>query len=372
MAIDTLEHVTRHEEGGAPGGSALRLENVSLHYGAVRALDEVSFDVASGSILCLLGSSGSGKSSALRVIAGLERPTAGRITIQDDLVAGDGRHVEPERRHVGMVFQDYALFPHLTIKANVAFGLRRADRREAERTAMGLLRDVGLADRADCYPHVLSGGERQRVALARALAPRPRILLMDEPFSSLDPRLRDQVREHTIDLLRRTGTTTVLVTHDPVEAMRVADRIGVLSQGRLVQFGTAADIYQRPCSRQMACVFGHVNSVQGSVENGALLTPLGAFPVPAGTLPGPAVVCVRPQHLRLETGGAGVRAIVTGVTCVGDVTEVHLRIDDLRLVARVPDRAAFAIGDDPRVCVDPSQLFVFPQSQPQTCAFAVV
>jgi iron(III) transport system ATP-binding protein len=269
--------------------------------------------------------------------------------------------VEPERRHVGLVFQDFALFPHLTIKANVGFGIRRADRRQAERTVMALLRDVGLADHADRYPHVLSGGERQRAALARALAPRPRILLMDEPFSSLDPRLRDQVREQTVDLLRRTGTTTVLVTHDPVEAMRVADRIGVLSQGRLVQFGTAAEIYHRPVSPQMAGVFGHVNSVEGAVENGALLTPLGAFPVPPGAPSGPAIVCVRPQHLRLEIGGAGVRAIVTRVTCVGDGTEVLLRVDDLRLMVRVPDRAAFAIGDDPRVCVDPSQLLVFPQ-----------
>ena len=149
---------------------------------------------------------------------------------------------------------------------------------------------------------------------------------MDEPFSSLDPRLRDQVREQTVDLLRRTGTTTILVTHDPVEAMRVADRIGVLAQGRLVQFGTAADIYQRPCSPQMACVFGHVNTVEGAVEGGSLVTPLGAFSAPPSASPGPAIVCVRPQHVRLETGGPGVRAIVTGVTCVGDVTEVQLRV----------------------------------------------
>jgi len=355
-----------HSETRVP---ALRVENVSLHYGAVRALDDVSFDVARGSILCLLGASGSGKSSALRLIAGLERPTSGRITIQDQVVAADGRHVEPERRHVGMVFQDFALFPHLTVKANVAFGIRHTDRTQADGTVAALLRAVGLADRADDYPHMLSGGERQRVALARALAPQPRILLMDEPFSSLDPRLRDQVREQTIDLLRRTGTTTILVTHDPIEAMRVADRIGVLAQGRLVQSGTAADIYQRPCSPQMACVFGHVNTLEGAVEGGALVTPLGAFSAPPSAPPGPAIVCVRPQHVRLESGGPGVRAIVTGVTCVGDVTEVQLRVNELRLVARVPDRPAFEIGDDPRVCVDPSQLLVFPQGHPP--AFAV-
>ena len=353
---------------GEASGPALRVENVSLRYGAVSALDDVSFDIERGSILCLLGASGSGKSSALRLIAGLERPTSGLIAIQGNLVAGNGHHVEPEQRHVGMVFQDFALFPHLTVKANVAFGIRNGDRAHADSIVAALLRDVGLTDHANRYPHMLSGGERQRVALARALAPGPRILLMDEPFSSLDPQLRDQVREQTVDLLRRTGTTTVLVTHDPVEAMRVADRIGVLAHGRLVQFGTAADIYQRPCSPQMACVFGHVNTVEGAVEDGALLTPLGAFSAPPGVLSGPAIVCVRPQHVRLETGGPGVRAIVTGVTCVGDVTEVQLRVDELRLVARVSERAAFEVGDDPRVCLDPSQLFVFPQ--PRTSPFA--
>lgn len=353
------------EEGGE---TALRLENVSLHYGAVKALDDVSFDVSQGSILCLLGSSGSGKSSALRLIAGLERPRSGQITIHDSLVAADGQHVEPERRHVGMVFQDFALFPHLTVKANVAFGIRNGDRARVEGVVEGLLGDVGLAGHAERYPHMLSGGERQRVALARALAPKPRILLMDEPFSSLDPRLRDHVREQTVDLLRRTGTTTVLVTHDPIEAMRVADRIGVLSQGRLVQFGTTTDIYQRPCSPQMASVFGHVNTVEGEVEDGSLLTPLGVFSAPASATPGPATICFRPQHLRLETGGSGIRAIVTDVTCVGEVTEVQLRVNDLRLVARLPDRAAFDIGDDPRVCVDPSRLLVFPHRPTSTFA----
>ena len=347
----------------APHDPALRVENLSLAYGAVRAVDDVSFEVPPASILCLLGASGSGKSSVLRLIAGLERPTSGRITIGDHVVAADGRYVAPERRHVGMVFQDFALFPHLTVKANVAFGIRQQDRSRCDSAVAALLSDVGLAERAHDYPHQLSGGERQRVALARALAPRPRILLMDEPFSSLDSRLRDQVREQTVGLLRRTGTTTILVTHDPIEAMRVADSIGVLAQGRLMQFGTAAEIYQRPCSPQMACVFGPVNKVQGVVQGNAVVTPLGTFSAPPGAAQGPATVCVRPQHITLDTGGRGVRAIVTSVTCVGDVKEVQVRAGDLRLVARVPDQAPFAIGDDSWVCVDPSRLFVFPEER---------
>lgn len=359
-----------HTRGDTSEALALRVERLSLQYGGVTALDDVSFDVARGSILCLLGASGSGKSSALRLIAGLERPTSGRITLDGQVVAGPGGHVEPERRHVGMVFQDFALFPHLTVAANVAFGVRGRLRAEIERTVITLLGDVGLADRRDRYPHMLSGGERQRVALARALAPRPRLLLMDEPFSSLDSRLRDQVRDLTIDLLRRTGTTTILVTHDPAEAMRVADRVGVLSHGRLVQFGTAADLYRRPCSPQMACVFGEVNTIDGSIQDGVLQTPLGAFSAPRDLTHGPATVCLRPQHVQLESGGPGVRGTVTGVTCVGDVTEVRVRVADLGLLARVTEPKRFAIGDHPHVRVDSSQFLIFPRTPASAPALA--
>ena len=217
---------------------------------------------------------------------------------------------------------------------------------------------------------MLSGGERQRVALARALAPGPRILLMDEPFSSLDARLREQERDQTIDLLRRRGTTTILVTHDPSEAMRVADRIGVLTHGRLEQFGTAADLYRRPCSPQMACSFGAVNTMAAVVEGGALRTPLGDFRAPPSAQIGPAIVCIRPQHVVLRPDGDGMRATVTEVTCIGDTTEVHLRIADLRLVARVADQTSLAVGDDSRVLVDPSHLFVFPRRDASTSAVA--
>ena len=339
---------------------ALSIRGLTLEYGALRALDDVSFALEPGAILCLLGPSGSGKSSALRLIAGLERPTSGEVAINGAAVAGPGIFVEPERRRVGMMFQDFALFPHLTVRDNVAFGIRGRRRSEIDDTVGRLLTDVGLADRASSYPHLLSGGERQRVALARALAPQPQLLLMDEPFSSLDPRLRDHVRRQTIDLLRRTGTTTVLVTHDPSEAMRVADRIGVLSNGRLAQFGTPAEIYRRPCSPQMACSFGAVNTMEAAVKDGALLTPLGDFRAPPSALPGPAVVCIRPQHVGLNANGCGVRGLVTGVTCLGDATEVQLRVDDLCILARISDVRRFSIGDDPHVIVDPSDLFVFP------------
>jgi iron(III) transport system ATP-binding protein len=363
--------MTQHSANRA-AARPLVVAGLRLDFGSLRAVDDVSFELERGSILCLLGASGSGKSSVLRLIAGLERPTSGQIFIDGRTVADHDVFVEPERRHVGMVFQDFALFPHLTVRGNVAFGLRGRSAADIERTVTTLLSDVELLDRAGSYPHMLSGGERQRVALARALAPGPQILLMDEPFSSLDARLRDQVREQTIDLLRRRETTTILVTHDPSEAMRVADRIGVLTQGRLEQFGTAADLYRRPCSPQMACSFGAVNTMAATVEGGALRTPLGDFRAPANVEHGRAIVCIRPQHvvLRADGGGDGVRATVTGVTCIGDVTEVQLRVADLRLVARVADHSGFAVGDDSRVLVDPSHLFVFPQRDASTSAVA--
>lgn len=356
--VDLRVEAAVHKRAVIP---ALVVQELTREYGAVRALDHVSFSVERGSIVCLLGASGSGKSSALRLIAGLERPTSGDIVIDGEPVANADVFIEPERRRVGMVFQDFALFPHLTVESNVAFGIRRRGRSDVEETVGELLANVGLAERSDSYPHMLSGGERQRIALARALAPKPQILLMDEPFSSLDSHLRDQVRQQTIDLLRRTGTTTVLVTHDPSEAMRIADRIGVLSSGRLAQFATPAEIYRRPCSPQMARAFGAVNMMEAAVVDGALRTPLGDFRAPLSAEPGPAIVCIRPQHVGLYAHGPGVRGVVTGVTCLGDATEVQLTVRDLPIVARVSDVTGFSIGDDPHVAVDPAHLFVFPR-----------
>ena len=345
---------------------ALTIGRVSLHYGSRRAVDDVSLTLGAGEILCLLGSSGSGKSSILRLIAGLEQPTSGTVALDGQLVAGDGLFVEPHARQVGMVFQDFALFPHLTVAENIAFGLRGWARHDVNRAVRSLLDDVGLPDRGDSYPHMLSGGERQRVALARALAPRPKLLLMDEPFSSLDTALREHVRAQTIALLRRHGTTTVLVTHDPSEALRVADRVGVLSRGKLVQFGTPAEIYERPCSPQMACALGAINRVRATVENGVLRTPLGVFIGPPGIPAGPATVCIRPQHVAFCAASDGLRAQVTGVTYTGDGAEVQLRVNDVGLVARVPSAPRLAAGDAPHISVDPAHLLVFPMHEDTT------
>ena len=241
------------------------------------AIDQISLEVAEGEIVCLLGPSGSGKSTLLRVMAGIERPSAGRVLLDGVEVAGPRTFVEPERRRVGMVFQDYALFPHLTVAANVAFGLRGRSRSDVESTIGALLDRLGLRRYATSYPHMLSGGERQRVALARALAPSPRVLLLDEPFSSLDRRLREDVRQHTMALLRETRTTTVFVTHDPDEALRLADRIALLKDGRVVQCGGPEELYSRPATRFAARFFGDINELQGMCRSGRVETALGSF-----------------------------------------------------------------------------------------------
>jgi iron(III) transport system ATP-binding protein len=274
------------------------VDQVSRRYGAVEALQDASLAVAEEEIVCLLGPSGSGKSTLLRLLAGIERPSSGRVLLDGREVAGPGRFVEPEQRRVGMVFQDYALFPHLTVAANVAFGLRGRRRAEQETTVRALLQRVGLHAYASRYPHELSGGERQRVALARALAPGPRVLLMDEPFSSLDDRLRRRVRQETADLLREMRTTAVVVTHDPDEAMQIADRIALLHAGRLVQCDTPEALYARPETLFAARFFSALNELPGTCRRGGVETVFGRVAAPHLADGAPAVVCRRPRVCR--------------------------------------------------------------------------
>jgi iron(III) transport system ATP-binding protein len=305
---------------GAPG-SILAIERVSVRFGSVLALDDVSLEVAHGEIVCLLGPSGSGKSTLLRLIAGIERPSAGRIVIGGAEAAGPQAFIEPEHRQVGMVFQDYALFPHLNVERNVAFGAR-VDRAEIQ----GLLERLGLAELARSHPHQLSGGERQRVALARALAPRPKILLMDEPFASLDSRLRDAVRLHTLGVVREAGTTTVIVTHDPAEALRIADRIALLDRGRLVQVGTPEALYRAPRSLAAARFFSDVAAATGVAAAGRLATPVGDFA--AELLPSGAegVACIRPEHVEIAPERTAVSGRVVAAEYCGDSRRIVVEI----------------------------------------------
>ncbi|MGB0499320.1 MAG: ABC transporter ATP-binding protein, partial [Rubricella sp.] len=277
----------------------LELEAVSRAYDGSRVVDGVSLSLGAGEVVALLGPSGCGKSTTLRLAAGVEAPTEGEVRIDGRTVARPGHSIPPEGRNIGLMFQDFALFPHLDVGANVAFGLGGSKAEKAHRVA-DLLERVGLAGYERKFPHQLSGGEQQRVALARALAPRPAIMLMDEPFSGLDNRLRDDVRDATIDILREEGTAVLLVTHEPEEAMRVADRIALMRKGRIVQIGAPYNIYNKPVDKAAAAFFSDINVVHGVVHNRQTDTPFGLFLTP-GLVDGADVeIIFRPQHLHLD------------------------------------------------------------------------
>ena len=282
----------------------LEVQALSRSFGGRKVVDDVSLSVAAGQVTCLLGPSGCGKSTTLRMIAGVETPESGRIRIDGREVFAPGVNLPPEARGVGLMFQDFALFPHLTVAGNVAFGLNCDKAAKAARVGE-LLEKVNLCGFAGKHPHQLSGGEQQRVALARALAPRPRVMLMDEPFSGLDNRLRDGIRDATLAVLKEEGAAVLLVTHEPDEAMRMADEIALMRAGEIVQRGAPYNIYNAPVDRAAAAFFSDVNVIRG-ISRGALTeTPFGAFLTP-GHGEGAAVdIVIRPQHLKIDFDRAG-------------------------------------------------------------------
>jgi iron(III) transport system ATP-binding protein len=348
-------------------GARLSFENVSLFFGDIEAVCDVSFDLEPGEIVCLLGPSGCGKSTLLRLAAGVERPQSGRVLLDRFEVAGPRAFVPPEKRNVGLMFQDFALFPHLTILANVSFGLRALERGAAHAEARSALRRVGLEQYEASYPHELSGGEQQRVALARAMVPRPTVMLMDEPFSGLDQRLRESVRQETLAILRETRASSMLVTHDPVEAMGMADRILLMRQGRLIQQGPPEALYHRPVDADAARFFCDFNEVAGRVVDGIALSPLGGFPAP-GLEPGqPALIMIRPQGIQPTPGlPEGPLGHVTRARFLGDASELLVYFEGLEepLAVRVAERNAPRPGDSIHFAVDPDDVLVFPARRP--------
>jgi iron(III) transport system ATP-binding protein len=284
----------------------LRIWATGVHkrFGANDVLRDVSLDVAPGSTVALLGPSGCGKTTLLRILAGLERPDAGEIRIGTRAVAGDGTWVAPEQRGVGMVFQDWALFPHLTVARNVGYGLPRAERRGPRVDAA--LEMVGLEGMGERLPSTLSGGQQQRVALARSLAPEPSVLLLDEPFSNLDTALRVQVRSEVHRLLSELAVTSVFVTHDQEEAFVLGDEVAVMHRGRIVQQATPAELYARPATAWVATFVGEANLLDARATGDRASTLIGDVPLatPADGAEGAAVqVLLRPEELRVEAGG---------------------------------------------------------------------
>lgn len=356
-----------------PAIPRLEISGLAKRFGDHQVVDDVSLSVMPGQVTCLLGPSGCGKSTTLRMIAGVENPDAGRIDVDGRTLWQDGRSVPPEQRSIGLMFQDFALFPHLSVAQNVAFGLK-LDRAAARARVVDLLAKVGMSRHIDRFPHELSGGEQQRVALARALAPRPKVMLMDEPFSGLDDRLRDDIRDETLDVLKAEGTAVLLVTHEPGEAMRMADEIALMRGGRIVQRGAPYNIYNTPVDLQAAAFFSDINVIRGVVHGALTDTPFGQFLAP-GVPDGTAVdICIRPQHLKIDFDRAGrgphptpmegtpARGVVQRARFMGSESLVEFRMDydGTILRAQIPSVFLPKPGTPLWIMIRRDRCFVFP------------
>lgn len=347
----------------------IALEGVRHCYDDVIAIDALTLSVGAREVVCLLGPSGCGKTTALRIVAGLEALQQGQVVLNGAVVADRDRNLPAEARNIGFLFQDYALFPHLTVAGNIGFGLRRFSAAARRERVAEVLELVVLGEHAARYPHELSGGEKQRVALARALAPRPPLILLDEPFSGLDARMRDRVRDQTLHALKQSGAATLMVTHDAEEAMFMADRIAVMREGRLVQFGTPVELYCHPKNAFVAEFFGEVNRFPGIARSGKVLTPFGALPA-RGLNEGDTVdILIRPEALRLSAIHEGVdpKQTVTVVASrmLGRTSLIHLSIrrqsgQELHLHSRMPGRFLPPENAILAVDLDSDQAFVFP------------
>jgi len=355
---------------GATFAAKLTFDAVSKSYEDRVAVDGLSLEIAPGEIVCLLGPSGCGKTTLLRLAAGIERPTGGRILISDLEVAGPTRFMRPENRGVGLMFQDFALFPHLTIIDNVAFGLKGLPREDRRREAMLILSRVGLERYADQYPHILSGGQQQRVALARALVPRPAVMLMDEPFSGLDVQLRDEMQEETLALLRETRATTMIVTHHPEEAMRLGDRIAVMRSGRIVQTGQAEELYHRPAALFVARLFSEINEIEYRVSKGRIETPIGSLPAPGRADGARVTLCVRERGVSVTASNgngampaAGLAGRVRAAKFLGDAVRLEVMVEgfDQPLNVRTAADSGLAKGREVRLSVNPEGVLIFPR-----------
>jgi len=324
----------------------MRLTDIRHSYDGQDVVKGVSLDLQAGSVTCLLGPSGCGKSTTLKIAAGVERQVSGSVEIEGKTISDDRIHAPPETRSVGLMFQDFALFPHLSVAQNISFGLSKRD----DARVANLLNRVDLAGFEDKFPHQLSGGEAQRVALARALAPRPAILLMDEPFSGLDNRLRDEIRDQTLNILKEENAAVLLVTHEPDEAMRMADQIALMRDGQIVQTGAPFNIYNTPMDKNAAAFFSDINVIHGIVKHAQTETPFGQFFTPGLRDETDVEIIIRPQHLKLDfdrdgTGpnptiadGVAARGHVKRARFMGNQSIVELAMDhdNSTLTATVP------------------------------------
>jgi iron(III) transport system ATP-binding protein len=324
--------------------SHVRVRGLSKSFGAIEAVRELNLEIERGELMAVLGPSGCGKTTLLRVIAGFEQPDAGCVVVSDEVVAGPGRTIPPEKRRVGMVFQDYALFPHLSVEGNVAFGLSNRPREERDALTRRTLELVGLQHKARANVHELSGGERQRVALARALAPEPELVLLDEPFSSLDATLRGGLRREVELILRDAEATALLVTHDQEEALSLADRVAVMRDGQIVQVGPPVEVYGEPATRWAAQFVGEVNVLSGVARGGGVETELGVFDLRAPAS-GSVQVAVRPEQLELRADGNGNAEVVAREFRGHDVLYRLRHEGGKTLLVQLPSLQLHEVGD---------------------------
>ena len=325
--MDAEKLVSPKGRAGPVFAGDISVKNLSYEIANKKILSDISLRVEAGQIACILGPSGCGKTTLLRLLAGILRPQSGQIFLDNIEVSGPLVHVPPERRNIGLMFQDYALFPHMTALENVSYGLYALDRQEAKKVAAITLSRVGLEDLANQYPSTLSGGEQQRVALARAIVPRPQVVLMDEPFSGLDQRLKESVRDETLSLLRETRATTVLVTHDPDEALAFADRIFLMGKGRILQAGTPDDMLNKPANAAVAQFFRSYSRFTGRVENNAVITPVGSIPVDRFA-PGTLVdVLVAPAGFGITAPGKGADGTIIENRNLGNIRRLVVKLE---------------------------------------------
>ncbi|EAQ46099.1 iron ABC transporter, ATP-binding protein, putative [Roseobacter sp. MED193] len=351
----------------------LEIRNIHRYFDGRAVVDDVSLQIQAGQVTCLLGPSGCGKSTTLRMIAGVEMQDSGEIYVDGKLICDTVFRVPPERREIGLMFQDFALFPHLSVADNVSFGLK-GSREEKRARVEELLQKVSLTRFIDDYPHQLSGGEQQRVALARALAPRPRIMLMDEPFSGLDNRLRDGIRDETLTLLKEEDTAVLLVTHEPEEAMRMADEIALMRGGKIVQQGAPYNVYTRPSDKASVAFFSDINVLKSQVNGALAETAFGQFLAPGIADRTDVDIVFRPQHVRIDFDRAGkgplptasdgvpARAVVKRARYLGHESLVEFQMDYDGSVLKVTVPRVFLpeVGRVMWLTVPRNRCFVFP------------
>ena len=353
----TSSPVTRTSADTARAAVEVRLEGLSRHYGPVVALDHLDLTLQPGELVALLGPSGCGKTTTLRLLAGLEDADTGHITVG----GRDITRVSAAKRDMGMVFQAYSLFPHMTVRQNVAFGLRlrKVSAAQRDKRAIEMLDLVGLSTQADRYPHQLSGGQQQRVALARALAIEPQVLLLDEPLSALDAKVRAQLRDEIRRIQLDVGITTLFVTHDQEEALAIADRVGVMREGRLEQLAPPTEVYSRPATSFVAEFVGLSNRLAGEVRGGEVIVRGCKLPlVERDTPDGQVVALVRPEAVSLasnapepgtEAGSGPLTGTVIAITFLGATSRVTVDLGDTRVMAQLPTSEASALAAGSRV-----------------------